>query len=69
MVIQKEERVECDSCGSKNVEFQGKMEDEQFGFDTEGGGVGRTYLGTEVKKDYLCRNCGRKFRVVEIKKD
>ena len=69
MVMGKEQKVKCDSCGSENVEFQGKMEDEQYGYDTEGGGVGRTYLGIEVKKDYRCKDCGKKFQVVEIKKD
>ena len=69
MVMGREKIVRCDSCGSENVEFRGKMEDEQYGFDTEGGGVGRTYLGVEIKKDYRCKNCGKKFQVVETKKD
>lgn len=45
------------------------MEDEQYGYDLEGGTEGRTYLGTEVKKDYLCKDCNKIFRIVESKKD
>ena len=65
MVMGREKIVRCDSCGSENVEFRGKMEDEQYGFDTEG----RTYLGVEIKKDYRCKDCDKKFQVIEIKKD
>lgn len=71
MATKSGKKVRCLFCGSENVEFQGKMEDERYGYDTDGprGTVGRTYLGNEVVKDYRCHVCGQQFQISEIRKD
>ncbi len=64
-----EKKIKCQHCGSEEVECIGKYEEEQYGLDGEGGGTGRTYVGTEIKRQYLCKKCNKISWITEIKKD
>lgn len=67
MATETKGKARCRFCGSENVELKDKHEEEQYGYDFEGGTEGRTHVGTDVKKDYKCNACGQTFRTFEIR--
>lgn len=62
-----EEKVKCEHCGSENVRLEEVYEEPQYGVETEGGGVGYIYVGTDITKYYRCNNCRKTFVVFSIK--
>ena len=62
-----EEKAKCQWCESENVRLEKVYEEPQYGVETEGGGVGHIYAGTDVKKHYRCNDCGKTFVKFSIK--